>query len=239
MTRKHKNSGFSTLTLLLIVLNAAMAVLIISSWMKAQNTPEDVTPPEPEIAATPTPEPAETPAPTPAPVETPAPTPEPVETPAAVSYPEVKKDAEGRRPDYRDFDWYFSDVERNGMWSDAVRIDNLGEVLGDWKAYILFDPEKTSEGSCEMLFNVNISVGQNDIEVLCDWYYLRYFSAEEPTYQDSSSTFKGTWNSGTLEAHGPGDMKLDGFYEKDGMQYALGTMTSKDGTPAVIVLVRP
>lgn len=237
----RKNKGFSTLTALLLIANLALAALIGYSWYKERTSVEEEV--LPGLLVTPPPEP--TPAgntPRPAITATPEPTAEPevISTPEPVvsSHPEVKKDPDGRRPDYSDFDWYFNDVKEHGMWSDAEKIDNLGEVIGDWKAYILYDPDKTTDEPCEMLFNIDISVGQHDLSVLCDWYYLWDFS-DEPEYQDSQSTFRGPWNNGSISASGPGTMNLTGFYAKNGKQYAVGSMTSRDGVPAVVALVRP
>ena len=236
---KDKNKGFSTLTVILLVINIALAVLIGVSWFRdTQRQEEEILPglivtpspgtPSPAAPGTKTPKPSETTTPAPAPV-----------TPAPSAYPKVQKDPEGRRPDYADFDWYFSDVKNNGIWADAETITNLGEVLGDWKAYILYDPERTGDEACEMLFNLKIDAGQNNIELLCDWYYIRYFKDEEPSYEDNDSTFRGSWNEGSIDASGPGTLHISGFYERDGRQYALGSMTAKDGTPADLVLKRP
>lgn len=249
----RNRKGFSFLTVILAVINIALAVLIAVSWFKETNKPDGedlpgirsaVPSPSPETAEPQKPvnketsKPAET---DPGLKETPVPewqnSPDPTEVPSS-EHPEVRKDPEGRRPDYSDFDWYFNDVKENGMWADAEEITNLGEVLGDWKAYILYDPDRMSEEPCEMLFNMDISAGQSDLELLCDWYYIWYFSEEEPSYEDNDSLFRGNWSNGAISASGPGTMNLSGFYEKDGNQYALGTMSTTSGTPAIIVLVR-
>ena len=243
---KDKNKKISTLTMILLVINIALAVLIAVSFVRKTGTPggdempgilssspmpektPDVVPQEPIESA----DPNETETAPPEPQET-------TETELLNNRPEVKKDPEGRRPDYSDFDWYFHDVQQHGMYADAARITDPGEVLGEWKAYILYDPENMTEESCEMLFKLNISVGQYDIELLCDWYYSRYFSKEEPEYEEGSTHYRGSWDNGAISATGSGTMNLNGFYEKDGRQYGLGTMNSKNGVPAVIVLVRP
>ena len=164
-----KKSGFSTLTVILAVLNIALAVLIAVSWFRDTSKPEGMD--LPGIVTTPPTAVPETPAVnTPKPEKTPVPTELPSATPASSTYPEVAKDPEGRRPGYEDFDWYLTDVRKNGVWSDAERIMDPGEVMGEWKAYILFDPNRTGEESCEMLFNADISAEQNGMDVLCDWY---------------------------------------------------------------------
>jgi hypothetical protein len=154
------------------------------------------------------------------------------------SYDEVKKDPEGRRPDYYDFDWYISDVSVNGVPGNAVRITELGEILGDWKAYNHYDPDNTTGNTCEMLFNLELSVEEAGVKALFDWYYVKYAKNEEAEYETSSTTYIGNWNNGSLHAESKGSIEITEFYELDGKQYAVGTMLDRKGVPAVVALVR-
>ena len=45
--------------------------------------------------------------------------------------------------------------------------------------------------------------------------------------------------TGGLWASGAGTIRLTQFYEKNGKQYAIGTMDTPDGIPALVALVRP
>ena len=245
--RVKNNRGFNTLTVLLGVINLALFSVIIFSYLNDVKKPDDEPPGVIPVQPTPTPEVLATPVPTEVPENTPEPTAEPSVEPTAESAvtaftaprPEVKKDPEGRRPDYSDFDWYLKDVGINGMWSDTEVIRDLGEVLGEWKAYILHDPYNKTGESCEMLFNADIEAEQDGISILCDWYYIRYFKDDEPSYQDNDSHFSGTWDNGSIYAEGPGTMELKEFRRRGESQYAFGVMTSRDGTRGIIVLARP
>jgi hypothetical protein len=154
------------------------------------------------------------------------------------SYDEVKKDAEGRRPDFYDFDWYISDVSVNGVPENAVQITELGDILGDWKAYNHYDPNNTTGNTCEMLFNLELSVEEAGVKALFDWYYTKYAKNEEAEYENSTTTYIGNWNNGSLHAESKGSIDISEFYELDGKQYAVGTMLDRNGVPAVVALVR-
>ena len=53
------------------------------------------------------------------------------------------------------------------------------------------------------------------------------------------SVFLGKWENGGLWASGAGTIRLTQFYEQSGKQYAIGTMDTPDGIPALVALVRP
>ncbi len=61
-----------------------------------------------------------------------------------------------------------------------------------------------------------------------------------PSDDMEPSVFTGRWEDDVLYASGPGDLRIDFFYELpgDSKQYALGQMASPDGVPALIALVR-
>lgn len=40
-------------------------------------------------------------------------------------------------------------------------------------------------------------------------------------------------------ASGAGTIRIKNFYEQEGKQYALGSMDTPDGIPALVALVRP
>ena len=226
------------LTAVLIAANLILFLVIMISWTRAgkeEPRPEPSSDPGLIVVEHTTPKPSDLPKEEPVIAETeePSATPEP-QTPV----PEVIHEDE-RRPTYHDFSWYIDDVSHNGIWRDAEVITDLGEILGEWKAYIQYDPDNLTGNPCDILFNADISVGQNAIEVLCDWYYVKYETDEEPTYQtNAQSHFSGTWSDGRIHAEGPGTMDLTEFFTKGGYQFAIGTMKDTDGIPGTIVLVR-
>ncbi len=153
-------------------------------------------------------------------------------------YDEVQKDAEGRRPDYYDFDWYLSEVNSWGIPDGAMPIYDLGEILGEWKAYIHYDPENITGNPCDMRFNLDISPSQDGVTVLFDWYYVKYVQDDSPEYETSTTTYTGSWDGNKLHAKSKGSLEIDQFYELNGKQYAIGTITDHKNVPAVIALVR-
>ena len=165
-------------------------------------------------------------------------TPAPSKTAEPEPKPEVKPDGEGRRPDYSDFNWYFDEVSYYGVWDDAEMITDLGEITGEWKGYISYDPYNKTGNPCEMLFNTDISVGQKDIEVTCDWYYLKFRNSDEPVYQSDDTVYRGTWDGSSIHAEGSGTMDLERFFSYKGKQYATGVMKDAKGIEAHIALVR-
>lgn len=158
--------------------------------------------------------------------------------PSASANPEAAFEEGDRRPTYDDFNWYFNDVSYYGVYDDAEYITDLEKILGEWKAYIYYDYENTTGNACEMLFNVNIDAGQEDIAVTCDWYYLRFISSSEPEYQNDSTVYRGSWDGSAIHAKGSGTMDLTRFFSYQGMQYATGEMTDARGVKAEIALVR-
>lgn len=93
----------------------------------------------------------------------------------------------------------------------------------------------------EWLFNLSIDDMQSGAtSILCDWYYAR-INATGEGYEDDTpdSVFTGSWEKGTLYATGPGNLTFDTFWEFDGHQYAIGTLTWPSGEASTILLVRP
>ena len=83
-----------------------------------------------------------------------------------------------------------------------------------------------------------ITAEQYGLEADCDWYYYKYKNDAEPTYQDSHSIYKGSWDGRAFTAEGSGTMSINGFRTLNGTQYAYGTMTDRNGIPGVLLMVR-
>lgn len=146
----QSGKGNRILRILLLAANAAMIIWIVTAPVKAGKTPvitadtktdisvREMIPDLPDTEEEPIPETeeSETPQPEQTAVPEPAATAEPEEqtTPAPV-YEEVKRDPEGRRPTFYDFDWYLQDPAFRKIRSAGVPADNLGEILGEWKAF--------------------------------------------------------------------------------------------------------
>ena len=146
-----------------------------------------------------------------------------------------------KRPDLADFLWYTEEVAYDGLPSDANIIDNIGSLTGSWKALIIYDPNNEYDAGAMEFLNVSLTGTAESLTLTLDWYQI--FLANEGESVDETdmedSVFMGKWENGDLRASGPGTIHLAQFYELNGKQYAVGTMDTPDGTPALMALVRP
>ncbi len=145
------------------------------------------------------------------------------------------------RPGLDEFMWYLEGVYQDGVPSGAAVIDNLKYIKGGWKGLIVYDPEGEFGENAADFLNMKIDGKESKLSLTLDWY-LMAVSDEAGTFDVSDmedSVFKGKWKDGALWASGPGTIRLTQFYEWKGKQYAIGTMETPDGMPAVCALVRP
>ena len=144
-------------------------------------------------------------------------------------------------PTFEDFDWYFNDILKNGVWDDSYKVYDLTAVLGDWKTYIRYDPRQTSGTQGDLLLTSRISVEQNGINLRFIWYWIHMYDQPEGEYDTSDpSDYMGSWNEdGTLNADGSGRVEMIGFYEKKGKQYGIGRLITGDDIRSVVLMVRP
>jgi hypothetical protein len=146
-----------------------------------------------------------------------------------------------QRPDWEDFNWYIEDVVYDGVPSDANIIDNIGPLTGSWKALIIYDPDNEYDAGAMEFLNVALAGTAESLSLTLDWYQIIWANAGE-IYDETDmedSVFSGKWESGGLWASGAGTIRLTQFYEQNGKQYAVGTMDTPDGIPALVALVRP
>lgn len=145
------------------------------------------------------------------------------------------------RPDLEDFAWYIDDTTTVGILSDAKTIDNISPVTGSWKALIIYDPNNEYDMSAMEFLNISLDGSAESLALTLDWYHI--FWANESKFFDETdmedSIFTGKWENGGLWASGAGTIRIKNFYEQEGKQYALGSMDTPDGIPALVALVRP
>lgn len=145
------------------------------------------------------------------------------------------------RPDLEDFLWYTEDVVYDGVPSDANIIDNIDPLTGSWKALIIYDPNNEYDAGAMEFLNVALAGTAESLSLTLDWYQIFWAndgeSLDESDMEDT--VFSGKWESGGLWASGAGTIRLTQFYEQNGKQYAVGTMDTPDGIPALVALVRP
>jgi len=145
------------------------------------------------------------------------------------------------RPDLENFLWYTEDVAYNGVPADANIIDNIGPLTGSWKALILYDPDNEYDAGAMEFLNIALAGTAESLSLTLDWYQI-FWTNEGESFDETDmedSVFSGKWESGGLWASGAGTIRLTQFYEQSGKQYAVGTMDTPDGTPALVALVRP
>jgi hypothetical protein len=145
------------------------------------------------------------------------------------------------RPDLEDFLWYTEDVVYDGVPSDANIIDNIGPLTGSWKALIIYDPNNEYDAGAMEFLNVALAGEAESLSLTLDWYQI-FWANEGESFDETDmedGVFLGKWENGGLWASGAGTIHLTQFYELNGKQYAVGTMDTPDGTPALVALVRP
>ena len=145
------------------------------------------------------------------------------------------------RPDLEDFLWYTEDVVYDGVPSDANIIDNIDPLTGSWKALIIYDPNNEYDAGAMEFLNVALAGTAESLSLTLDWYQI-FWANEGESFDETDmedSVFLGKWEKGGLWASGAGTIHLTQFYELNGKQYAVGTMDTPDGTPALVALVRP
>ena len=160
-------------------------------------------------------------------------TPSPEETGASLSTEE--------RPDLSDFLWYTEDVAYNGVPSDASIIDNIGSLTGSWKALIIYDPNTEFDAGAMEFLNVSLAGTAESLSLTLDWYQI-FWANEGESFDETDmedGIFNGKWESGGLWASGAGTIRLTQFYTQNEKQFAIGTMDTPDGIPALVALVRP
>ncbi|MGI6659706.1 MAG: hypothetical protein ACOX4N_09950 [Dethiobacteraceae bacterium] len=145
------------------------------------------------------------------------------------------------RPDLEDFLWYTEDVAYNGVPADANIIDDISSLTGSWKALIVYDPDNEYDAGAMEFLNIALAGTAESLSLTLDWYQI-FWTNEGESFDETDmedSVFSGKWESGGLWASGAGTIRLTQFYEQSGKQYAVGTMDTPDGTPALVALARP
>ncbi len=222
------SGGRKLLTGILIAANVIM--LVVGILTIPPNLKERGEKDAPTLSETETPAPPENYETTPSP---------PVETPPPA--PTVGNFSTSERPDLSDFVWYCEGVQYTGIPAEAAFISELASLTGGWKALVIYDPNNEFDSAAMEFLNISISGTTDDLSLTLDWYSI-FWSNEGQSYDESDmedSVFLGKWENGGLWASGAGTIRLAQFYELSGKQYAVGTMDTPDGIPALVALVRP
>ncbi len=146
-----------------------------------------------------------------------------------------------QRPDLGDFLWYTESVFYDGIPNNAAFIEEFEVLTGGWKGLIIYDPENEHGENAMEFLNVNIAGKSDNLNLTLDWY-LMFIAGVGESFDETDmedSVFNGKWEANGLWASGAGTIRLTQFYELNNKQYAVGTMDTPDGIPAIIALVRP
>lgn len=146
------------------------------------------------------------------------------------------------RPTTNDFlGWYTSDVMWNGVPAGVTRLTELTDILGGWKGLIYYDPENTEGSEAIELLNFLVDEGQYGLTLTADWYSIFWMNDGQGENEEDMEdfVFPATWSGGQLKGDRDHVITFTDLYEKDGKQYACGTMETASGIPAKVAMVRP
>lgn len=144
------------------------------------------------------------------------------------------------RPSASDFSWYMDDVYANGIPIYSLPIYDSSMIVGDWKGFILYDPDNSFNSFATEYMNVNIDIQDMKADVTFDLYQFCPGNSEIINVDGEVMKYSGNFEAGAVYATGGGNVHLDSFYSlSDNRQYAVGRIDTVDGTPAYLALVRP
>ena len=171
------------------------------------------------------------------------------------------------RPAFADFYWVddLQDKEKTPV-NGSEQLSDADSISGDWKVMLMIVPSEDNIYDWRMLLNMNISISGSDATVKADWYRnytlvpgtLQQFSVYDAE-NDEDIVYTGTFDSNPKEKtlvvqdkeHSPekkyefngggniDTIKIERFFEKDGVQYGVGVVYGNDGEAiARITMVR-
>lgn len=153
-----------------------------------------------------------------------------------------EEEEDGGQLSMRDFSWFDPHLQWDRVPEGAEPFTDFGRMKGGWKAYIDFDPDNAAGRRLDMLLYVTILGEEDNVTLEYDWYWARDLNTEgEEGHEDNDdhSYYYGTYDNGEIHGSGAGNVDLRCFYEMNGTEYAVGTMASMAGVPAIICLKRP
>lgn len=145
----------------------------------------------------------------------------------------------GERPTWEEFRWYLDDVQKNGVWKDAVQFTDFDQMLGSWKAYIVYDPYHNMDSYAEEILNVELTGSAAEAHAVMDWYIIYWGEEPYDVSTEEDSIFSGSYENGEWYLTGSGNIIISQFYIHEGKQYAFGSLLTPDGVIADLVLMRP
>lgn len=144
------------------------------------------------------------------------------------------------RPSLSDFMWYFDGVHYTGIPENVEYIMESDKIVGDWKGFIFYDPDRKMNSYGMEFLNVNIDINGQKSNVTFDCYQYYPENSEAIDVSGQELKYSGDFEYGSVYATGGGNVHIDTFYTNEGgKQYGVGYIDTPDGTPAYLALVRP
>ncbi len=143
-----------------------------------------------------------------------------------------------RQPTLGDFLWY-SSVMSNGKPEGRTVITDSSQIVGGWKAYIIYDPRNRTNNYAEEFLNIDITQEGSGLTLCFDWDTIFIDDKSYDKNKDDDTYLSASWDSGVLSAIGSYKIDIGEFYEYDNHQYAIGTLTTIDGIDSYLLMVRP
>ena len=146
------------------------------------------------------------------------------------------------RPKPAEFAWFKNEMI-DGKLPDGIEyLTSAEEFCGGWKGVIIYDPLRMKgEFNISEYVNFNISGSGDNIELVIDWYQMwpEYSEIVDETENPDITLHGYEWADGIYVDYTTFSMQIHEFYEKDGMQYAVGTICTESGETAYVGMVRP
>ena len=143
-------------------------------------------------------------------------------------------------PTPADFDWFINGVnDTMKPQSDSVNPLSFTDILGQWKCLVIYLPDASPSERYFAFCNAELSGAEYDLSAQINWYTLVTGTGAMDQSGEMPATYEGSYADGAAWLTGPGNIRLESFYELDGKQYAIGYNELPDGDTAHIALVRP
>lgn len=147
-----------------------------------------------------------------------------------------------KKPTMEDFkDWFVNGAMKTGMPGGVKPMANLSQITGSWKVFFFIDQRNEHDNKGYSYATMTFSGSDENIKMELKRYYTYLINYKETINDEEGGPerFSGKWRNNELIASGDGSFILEGFWEQDGKQYAVGTFNYQDGVTAAMALVRP
>ena len=144
------------------------------------------------------------------------------------------------RPSFDEFEWCYG---QSGLVSDppagAEVISYPEGYAGGWKAMVIYNNGTDGDPMMRELDNIDINFENDKVTLTIDWYHMEIAGSESFNEEDQEdTTFVGRVTDAGIYASGAAEITVYHLWKADGMEYAVGVITTSDGSPAYLAMVR-